>query len=75
VKINNYEILISSPYDREYLVAEIWYNNDLVAEINQEKGSFEIEFYFGDNKTLSFSLNEFQEVIEKAKKHLIGSNG
>ena len=72
MKINDYEVLINSPCDREFLVAEIWYNNDLVAEINQEKGEFEIEFYFGDDKVISFPLNEFQEVVEKAKKHLKG---
>lgn len=35
--MSNFKIVLSSVLDRENLVAEIWYNELLVAEINQEK--------------------------------------
>ena len=43
--MENFKIEISSVFDKENLVAEIWYNEILVAELNQEKDNLEIEFY------------------------------
>ncbi len=40
-----YKICISSPPDRDKLVAEIFFNEVQWAEINQEQGFFETEFY------------------------------
>jgi len=66
--MSGYKIEIASVPDRERLVAEIWYAEKLVAEINQEKGNLEIEFYeFGK---ISFGLEEFIKILETAKKEL-----
>lgn len=67
--INEYEILIASPFDREYLVAEI-YHKLLFAEINQEHGYLEIQIYPTSDQKFIVSLKEFVEAINAAKKHL-----
>lgn len=72
MKVKDFEILISSPCDREKLVAEIWYENHYLAEINQEKDFLEIVFYYGGQKDLNFPLEMLQEVLEKAKVLLMG---
>ena len=59
--MNNFKILISSPYDREHLVAEIWYEDDFIAEINQEGDCLEIQIYYGDEKTLNLPFEQFIE--------------
>lgn len=68
--MKNFEILITNVPDRNNLVAEIWFNEILVAEINQDKPKLEIEFYL--NEKASFELNEFMEILEIAKSKLIG---
>lgn len=67
--MKSFEILITSPFDREYLVAEIWSNSDLVAEINQETDELEIEFY--TNEKITFNLNAFLEALQNAKIKLM----
>lgn len=44
--MNKFRIEISSVPDRENLVAEVWFNEVLVAEINQETRELKIEFFF-----------------------------
>lgn len=66
--MNNFRIEIASVPDRENLVAEIWYDQTLVAEINQEMEELEIELYLNNKK--KFKLNEFLEMLEIAKKKL-----
>jgi len=60
-----FEILITSPSDREYLVAEIWHSNQLILEINQEQGDLCIEFYFKENK--KFNYIDLIEALVAAK--------
>ena len=38
-------IEIVSPPDKENLVAEIWQDDQMIAEINQEKKQLELEIY------------------------------
>lgn len=40
-----YRICISSPPDRDHLVAEIFFEDVQWAEVNQERGSLDTEFY------------------------------
>lgn len=72
--MKNFRIIISSPYDREKLVSEIWYNNDFLAEMNQEQNFLEIVFYYGGPNQMKFSFDELQEVLQEAKTHLIGDS-
>lgn len=67
--MKKFEILITDVPDRENLVAEVWYGETLIAEINQETKKLEIEFYL--NEKIAFDLNEFLTALEKAKGLLI----
>ena len=60
---------LSSVPDRENLVAEIWYEKKMVAEVSKETEKFVIEFYL-DGK-ISFMLDEFFEVLENAKRRIL----
>jgi len=66
--MNKFLIEIASVPDRENLVAEIWYSDILVAEINQEKKRLEIEFF--QSKNVVFDLEEFSNVLQMAKEKL-----
>ncbi len=67
--MSKFKIEIASVPDRENLVAEIWYNEILVAEINQETAKLEIEFYL--NEKIIFGLDDFFETLETAKRKII----
>ena len=67
--INEYEILIASPFDREYLVVEI-YHKLLFAEINQEQEFLEIEIYPISDQKVLVDLNNFIEALDIAKEYL-----
>jgi hypothetical protein len=60
---------ISSVPDRENLVAEIWHNENLVAEINQETEKLKIEFYLTEK--IVFELDDFFETLETAKRKIM----
>lgn len=66
--MSKFKIEISSVPDREKLVAEIWHNEILVAEINQETENLEIEFYL--NEKIIFDLDEFLKAVKNAKRKI-----
>lgn len=66
--MNKFRIEITSVPDREKLVAEIWLSENLIAEINQEAGELQIEFFF--RETNIFDLNELLLALEIAKSKL-----
>ncbi len=65
----DFSIEIASSPDREQLVAEIWYQNQMIAEINQEKEDLELEFYLKNN--IAFNYEAFCKVLDDAKKKLL----
>jgi hypothetical protein len=67
--MSKFKIEISSVPDRENLVAEIWHNELLIAEINQENEILEIELY--QSEKITFGLEEFLAILNSAKKELI----
>ena len=67
--MSKFYIELSSVPDRENLVAEIWYENKMVAEVNKETEKFVIEFCLDEKK--SFMLDEFLEVLENAKRRIL----
>lgn len=67
--MSKYKIEIASVYDRENLVAEIWYGEDLIAEIKQESELLEIEFF--QIEKVVFELYEFLQIIQDAKNKLL----
>ena len=67
--MSKFNIELSSVPDRENLVAEIWYENKMVAEVNKETEKFVIEFCLDEK--ISFMLDEFLEVLENAKLRIL----
>ena len=67
--MSKFNIELSSVPDRENLVAEIWYEKKMVAEVNKETEKFVIEFYLDEKR--SFMLDEFLEVLENAKRSIL----
>ena len=64
-------ITISSPPDRQYIVAEIFFGNEQWAEINKEVGSLQVEFYPRQNgEPWSLSFQQAVEALNKAKEKL-----
>ena len=67
-QMNKFNIVLSSVPDRENLVAEIWYNEILIAEINQETENLKIELYF--SKKIELDLDAFLVAVENAKEKI-----
>jgi hypothetical protein len=67
--MSKFKIEITSVPDRENLVAEIWFEDSLIAEVNQENDEAEIELYHSESTT--FNLSEFLTVLETARNKLI----
>ncbi|EGW47089.1 MULTISPECIES: hypothetical protein [Prevotella] len=67
--MSKFNIELSSVPDRENLVAEIWYEKKMVAEVNKETEKFVIEFCLDEK--ISFMLDEFLEVLENAKRRIL----
>ena len=66
-------ICISSPPDREKLVAEIFFGNAQWAEINQERNVLEVEFYpRPDAEPWRIDYQDAIEALDEAKKKLVG---
>jgi hypothetical protein len=67
----NYSIEIASVIDREDLVAEIWIDETMFAEINQlPNGKFGIEIYHKDQESWSLDLMDLQDILHQAKLKL-----
>lgn len=67
------DILISSPPDREKLVAEIYFDRVQWAEINQEHDALQVEFYpREDNQPWRIAFTEAIEALSEAKRRLVG---
>jgi hypothetical protein len=73
VMTKDMRICISSPPDREKLVAEIFFGNTEWAELNQESGTLEVEFYTKpDGEFWRLGLDDVLEALCEAKKQLTG---
>lgn len=65
------EILITSPSDREQLVAEIWCDDIQLAELNEEEGRPVLEIYprpTGEAWILDF--NDLIDLLQRARTAL-----
>jgi len=66
-------ILISSPPDRELLVAEIFQQNEQWAELNQEQEKLTVEIYPNQHeKAWVFEFDELIAILTEAKQRLVG---
>jgi len=70
--MKKFEITIGSLPNKDNLVADIFYDRFQVAEITNENNEFLIQLFFYENKDCwTFLLEDFQKVIEDAKRRLI----
>jgi hypothetical protein len=66
---------IASPPDREYLVAELFSENEQWAEVNQESGSLTVELYpRRDGQPWSLGFEETLMALRQAQQRLTGTN-
>ncbi len=72
----DYELLIASSPEREKVYCEIYYKGKILGEISQESKKLSLEIYSNPikEKWWQFSLEEFQEMLEIGKNHLLGKN-
>lgn len=69
-------ICLSSPPDREKLVAEIFYGDAQWAELNQERDTIEAIFYpRPDGEPWRIDYEDAQRALDEAKRRLDGNNG
>src|SRR5687767_1304060 len=73
VMTKDMRICISSPPDREKLVAEIFFGNEQWAELNQEGETLELEFYpKPSGEFWRLGLDNVLEALNEAKRQLVG---
>ena len=74
MKKNDYELLIASSPEREKVYLEVYYKGQIFGEISQEQDKLLLEIYSCpiDKKWWQLSLEEFREILELGKKHLLG---
>jgi hypothetical protein len=73
---NKFRLSISSPPDREYLVAEIFAETEQFAEISQETESLVIQIYPRQSGEFwTFEFEELTEVLNLARSRLEGTKG
>ncbi|MDY4385847.1 hypothetical protein [Pectobacterium aroidearum] len=67
------EYSVGSSFEREDLYAELSFNRVQWGEISlsEDKKSVNIIIYPDENSVLEFKYDEFLDVIEKAKGHLL----
>lgn len=71
--MSEFRIQIASDTDHEELIAEIYFGDEFVALINEEKGAEhpEIELHpRKDGEPHRFALSDFEAAIERAKARL-----
>lgn len=68
-----FDLQITSVPDKGKLVAELWYDDELFAEISNET-ELNIEIY-SSKKKLNYSLLDFLSILEVAKNKLLDKDG
>lgn len=64
-------ISISSPPDRNFLVADIFVGNEQIAEVNRERGEFVVEIYPRQSgESWSVDFEELLDSLRAAKQKL-----
>ena len=62
---------ISSVPDRDDLVAELWFGDDMFAELRTENGTMMAAFYAPPHhRAWEFPVQEFQQVLQAAASRL-----
>lgn len=72
--IAGYRVVITSPPDREGVVAEIWQGDEMWAEIANEEGHLTIEVYPRQSgRTWMFDYEEALKAMQLARNKLLGN--
>ena len=69
--MSKFEIIIASVPDRENVVAEIWHEQMMLAEVNNENGIFEVDLY--PVEVTRIPLQAFLDALIDAQKLLSNS--
>lgn len=70
---DQHRICISSPPDRDKLVAEIFFGDTQWAEINKERDALEMEFYpRPDGEPWRIDYQDALNALDVAKRRLMG---
>jgi hypothetical protein len=70
--MNTFRTTIASPPDRKHLVAEVFFGNEQVAELNTERGTLAIELYpRADGQAWSFDAEQFQFALAEGTARLL----
>ncbi len=68
----DFELLITSVPDREKVICEIYYKNEIIAEISQETDDLLLTLYSSPTeKWWEVSFTKFQNILEEAKQFLL----
>ncbi len=68
-----FDINIASVPDRHEVVAEVWSNNDLVAEVRRVGGRFLVQLHAPhDGSYWDFDLQELVQALHDARERLRG---
>lgn len=68
-----YRVSISSPPDRDKLVAEIFFGDQQWAELNQEDSELQLQLYpRSDDRPWEIPYSQIVTALEDAKKQLVG---
>ncbi|WP_380184874.1 hypothetical protein [Kalamiella sp. sgz302252] len=77
---NNFEITFFSDSKYEEITVEISYKDQILCQLNKDKGpdNIEIEFFsdarmLAEQNTMKFSLSDFLQIITEAKEELKAS--
>ncbi len=66
---NKFKIMYSSDRTYEKLVSEVYFEDELIAQISQDRGFDAMEVKIFESPLIN--LNDFLEIIDTAKKALI----
>lgn len=65
--MNDFEVLVVSLSNKDNLVAEVWYKNNIIAQINREQSGFYVNTY---KCSYEIDFKQYIEVLERAKVRL-----
>lgn len=68
-----FSFLIADEPSRENVYLEIWWKNEMIAEITNERRELKVIFYF-DSKPIEFNYEVLLEVLEDGKNWLLGNH-
>jgi len=67
--MDNFKIEVCSVPDRDNLVAELWFNGNMICELNTENTNMEIIFYH--DKEGVYNFDDFVKALQRAKEELL----